>query len=132
MTAAREPAPLRIARATRRLVAMTRFYREALGFAVVDQFTGHAGYTGVIFALPGGIELEITQHERGRSAAPPDPDDLLVIYLPSSSRVALARARLEVLGHASVEPVNPWWRSRSVTFADPDGWRIVLCDGADR
>ncbi|WP_425293855.1 hypothetical protein [Microvirga pakistanensis] len=25
------------------------------------------------------------------------------------------------------EPENPYWLGQSVTFEDPDGWRVVLC-----
>jgi catechol 2,3-dioxygenase-like lactoylglutathione lyase family enzyme len=117
---------VRIARASRDLARTEMFYRKGLQFTLVDRFTGHAGYDGVILALPGDAHLEITQHARGR-VTPPDPDDLLVLYLSSSSALASLRARLERLGHARVPPVNPWWRDKSVTFEDPDGWRVVLC-----
>jgi catechol 2,3-dioxygenase-like lactoylglutathione lyase family enzyme len=127
MTSVRKPARIRIARATRQLESMTRFYREGLGFALAEEFTGHAGYSGVILAMRDGVELELTTHERGRIVARPDGDDLLVLYLPSASHVDFIRGRLESLGHLSVEPLNPYWLDRSVTFEDPDGWRIVLC-----
>lgn len=127
----RAPARLRIARATRRLATMTRFY-EGAGFEIVDRFADHDGYSGVIFAIQEGVELELTRHDSGRVGAAPDGDDLLVIYLPSATAVALARNRLETLGHASVAPLNPYWRVRAVTFEDPDGWRVVFCDGANR
>ena len=35
-------------------------------------------------------------------------------------------ARLDALGYPSVEPENPYWDGRSITIADPDGWRVVL------
>jgi len=41
--------------------------------------------------------------------------------------LARLRHRLEQLGHAAVEPENPYWLDRSVKFEDPDGWRVVLC-----
>lgn len=132
MNVARRPARVRIARATQRLESMICFYRDGLGLKVVEQFEDHAGYTGVILAVSGGVELEITRHARGRIATPPDPDDLLVIYLPSRRHVARVRERLERAGHASVEPLNPYWSGRSVTFEDPDAWRVVLCSGGDR
>ena len=37
------------------------------------------------------------------------------------------RDRLERLGHAAVRPANPYWQGRALTFADPDGWHVVLC-----
>ena len=132
MNAAPGPARVRIARATRRLETMTRFYRDGLGLEALERFSDHAGYSGVILGLTGGVEIEITRHARGRTAMPPDPDDLLVIYLPTARHVTCARERLERAGHASVEPLNPYWLDRAFTFEDPDGWRIVLCADADR
>ena len=119
---------IRIARATRRLESMTRFYRDGLGFPIVDHFTGHAGYSGVILAMHDRVELELTSHARGRTGARPDPDDLLVIHLATAAEVERIHRRLESLGHSSVTPLNPWWLVRAVTFEDPDGWRVVLCD----
>src|SRR4051812_35552661 len=107
--AACEPAAVRVARATRNLPRMLAFYRDGLGFELVDGFEDHAGYTGVVLAMPGSAHLEITQHARGRSGSAPDPDDLLVIYLPSHAQVARVCKRLEHLGHACQRPVNPYW-----------------------
>lgn len=117
---------VRIARASRNLAAAEKFYRLGLEFPLVDRFEDHAGYRGVILAMPGNAHLEITEHVRGR-AAEPDADDLLVLYLPAAAPLARMRARLERLGHGVVQPVNPYWANRSLTFADPDGWRVVLC-----
>ena len=119
-------ARVRLARATRQLERTSAFYHDGLGFEIVDRFADHAGYSGVILALPGAAELEITQHARGRAPGAPDPDDLLVLYLPSSVHVARLRKRLERLGHHCVRPSNPYWLGKSVTFEDPDRWRIVL------
>lgn len=116
---------LRIARATTQLERVVAFYR-GLGFPLVERFEGHDGYAGVILAAPGGTQLEFTQHARGRRASLPDADDLLVIYLPSAE-VARLRRRLKSRGHACVAPVNPYWLDKSVTFEDPDRWRVVLC-----
>jgi catechol 2,3-dioxygenase-like lactoylglutathione lyase family enzyme len=126
----RKAGRVRIARSTRRFEQMTRFYRDGLGLALVDHFENHAGYAGTILALPGGAELEITRHARGRAAVAPDPDDLLVLYLPTAVHVVRWRQRLERHGYVAVQPVNPYWLGKAVTFADPDGWRVVLCDEA--
>lgn len=125
-------ARVRIARATARLDAMTAFYRDGLGFEVSDAFGDHDGYSGVILAIHDGVELELTSHDRGRVGEWPDPDDLLVLYLPSQRHVDSIAARLERSGCARVEPLNPYWRGRAVTFADPDGWRVVICADANR
>jgi catechol 2,3-dioxygenase-like lactoylglutathione lyase family enzyme len=122
-------ARLRIARASRDLAAAERFYRLGLQFPLVDRFESHAGYDGVILAMPGSAHLEITRHERGRVTAA-DPDDLLVLYLPERAQLDVFRDRLERLGHAAVRPANPYWKGRALTFADPDGWHVVLCPAA--
>lgn len=132
MNATRMAVQLRIARATRRLAEMTRFYRDGLALEITDQFEDHDGYSGVVFALGVGVELELTRHTSGRIGAAPDGDDLLVLYLPSAAAIALARNRLESSGYASVAPLNPYWRGWAATFEDPDGWRVVLCDATDR
>jgi len=128
MTETRAPARLRVARATRQLERVVEFYRDGLGFAIVDRFENHAGYSGVILALPGGAQLEITQHARGRAQAAPDTDDLLVLYLPSRAHLGRLSRRLERLGHVCVQPANPYWLDKGLTFEDPDRWRVVLCD----
>jgi hypothetical protein len=37
--------------------------------------------------------------------------------------------RLHDQGHAPVEPENPYWEDKSLTFEDPDGWRVVIYRG---
>jgi hypothetical protein len=37
---------------------------------------------------------------------------------------------MERLGHKEVEPENPYWRGRALTYEDPDGWRVVVCSTA--
>jgi catechol 2,3-dioxygenase-like lactoylglutathione lyase family enzyme len=121
---------VRIARATHQLEQVVAFYLDGLGLGVVERFEGHAGYAGVILKLPGGAQLEFTQHESELRTSMPDADDLLVLYLPSSAAVEKLRKRIERLGHVCVRPGNPYWVGKSVTFEDPDGWRVVLCNSA--
>ena len=128
--ATREHARVRVARATRRLDAVVAFYRDGLGLPVIESFHNHAGYSGVILGMPGGAHLEFTQHDTAKRSAPPDADDLLVFYFPTLAKVARLRRRLEYLGYRCVQPVNPYWLERSVSFEDPDLWRVVLCAAA--
>ena len=44
---------VRIARPTDRLAEVVRFYRDALGLEQIASFEDHAGYDGVMLALPG-------------------------------------------------------------------------------
>jgi catechol 2,3-dioxygenase-like lactoylglutathione lyase family enzyme len=122
-------AQVRIARPTDRLEAVVAFYRDALGLPELTRFTNHDGYDGVMLGLPGKTcHLEFTQHAHGSPCPAPSADNLLVLYIPDTTQLARLRARLEQHGHAPVEPENPYWLHNSVTFEDPDGWRVVLCN----
>ena len=121
-------AQVRIARPTDQLEKVVAFYREGLGLRELFRFSEHDGYDGVMLGLPGATyHLEFTQHAAGSPCPAPSADNLLVLYIPDAGELAALRARLEQLGHQPVEPENPYWLDKSVTFEDPDGWRVVLC-----
>ena len=50
----------RVAHPVRDLARSQAFYRDLLGLRSRGGFTGHDGYDGAFFALPGGGELELT------------------------------------------------------------------------
>jgi catechol 2,3-dioxygenase-like lactoylglutathione lyase family enzyme len=103
------------------------FYTDGLGLQELGRFEGHAGYDGVLVGLPGSdYHLEFTRHADGSPGPAPSTDNLLVLYLESKREAELVAARLDALGYPAVEPENPYWDGRSVTVADPDGWRVVL------
>lgn len=114
---------VRIARQTGQLEAVVRFYRDGLGLPVIDGFTDHDGYTGVMVGLPGTrTHLEFTETRHGPPPAP-HAESLLVLYVggwPEVDRL-LARA-----GAAPVDSANPYWDRVGVTIVDPDGFRVVL------
>jgi catechol 2,3-dioxygenase-like lactoylglutathione lyase family enzyme len=121
-------AQVRIARPTDRLEKVVAFYREGLGLRELFRFADHDAYDGVMLGLPGATyHLEFTQHAMGSPCPAPSADNLLVLYIPDAAEWAALRARLERLGHQPVDPENPYWLDKSVTFEDPDGWRVVLC-----
>jgi catechol 2,3-dioxygenase-like lactoylglutathione lyase family enzyme len=120
-------AHLRVARPTDDLDAVTRFYKDGLGFAVVGEFEDHDGFDGVMLGHAGsGYHLEFTRrsgHEAGRA---PTDDNLLVFYVPDRGEWEQAVRRMEAHGYNTVEPANPYWRTCGATFSDPDGYRVVL------
>lgn len=120
-------AHLRVARPTDDLDAVVRFYRDGMGFDVLYRFTGHDGFDGVMLGRAGtAYHLEFTRktgHPAGRA---PTDDNLLVFYLPAASEWGAAVARLEAAGFAPVPAFNPYWDVNGKTFADPDGYRVVL------
>jgi catechol 2,3-dioxygenase-like lactoylglutathione lyase family enzyme len=114
---------LRVARHTERLDELVAFYRDGLGLREIGRFRDHAGYDGVFLEVPGtGAHLELTAG--GAHGAPmPHPESLLVLYLGEEAAVRAVAARLAV---GPVAPANPYWAEHGLTFADPDGFRVVL------
>jgi catechol 2,3-dioxygenase-like lactoylglutathione lyase family enzyme len=122
---------VRIARPTDRLAEVVSFYRDALGLDEIASFEDHAGYEGVMLALPGRRDhLEFTHHESGSPCPAPTKDNLLVFYVEDEGAIRQMSARLERHGHEEVAPENPYWAEGGLTFEDPDGWRVVLMHAA--
>jgi GNAT superfamily N-acetyltransferase/catechol 2,3-dioxygenase-like lactoylglutathione lyase family enzyme len=114
---------LRVARHTERLEELVRFYRDGLGLVEVGGFRNHDGYDGAFLAVPGtGTHLEFTAGG-GHRAPAPNPESLLVLYLGDRQAVQRVAARLR---SNPVVPTNPYWAEHATTFADPDGFHVVL------
>jgi GNAT superfamily N-acetyltransferase/catechol 2,3-dioxygenase-like lactoylglutathione lyase family enzyme len=114
---------LRVARHTERLDELVGFYRDRLGLVEVGGFRNHGGYDGVFLAIPGtGAHLELTTGA-GHQAPVPHPESMLVFYLGDEQAVRTVAARL---GSDPVVPANPYWAEHASTFADPDGFHVVL------
>jgi catechol 2,3-dioxygenase-like lactoylglutathione lyase family enzyme len=118
----------RFARPSADLEACTRFYRDAVGLAVLAEFHGHAGYDGVVFGLPdSSAHLELTRQVDDHHLPEPSPENQLVFYLPDADAVVGVVSRLAALGHAPVEPANSYWSDRgAVAFEDPDRWVVIF------
>jgi catechol 2,3-dioxygenase-like lactoylglutathione lyase family enzyme len=130
--AARIAAQVRIARPTDQLDAIVAFYRDALGLRELGRFAGHAGYDGVLIGLPGReYHLEFTTHAAGSPGRAPSDDNLLVLYVGDDAGRDVVAAGLRAAGHEPVAAANPYWEAAgALTFADPDGWRVVLVPSA--
>jgi catechol 2,3-dioxygenase-like lactoylglutathione lyase family enzyme len=125
---------IRIARPTSRLEDVVEFYRDGLGLQVIDSFHDHEGFTGVMIGLPGSaLHLEFTTRESDLTepaGLAPTKDNLLAFYVASPAEFASITQWLQSSGHAPVPPVNPYWLDvGSLTFEDPDGWRVVVVPG---
>jgi catechol 2,3-dioxygenase-like lactoylglutathione lyase family enzyme len=114
---------VRFARHTDALDACVAFWRDQLGLPELTRFSDHAGYTGVVLDLPGtGAHLELTTGG-GHPASVPDPELLVVLYLGDWDAVRTRAATIEA---PPVPAANPYWDDWGLTFADPDGFRVVL------
>jgi len=118
---------LRVARPTDDLAAVTHFYREGLGLTVLGSFADHAGFDGIMLGLPDGpYHLEFTQQHDHVAGRAPTADNLLVFYLPDQATWQQVVDRMRAAGYTPVLSANPYWDVHGLTFADPDGYRVVL------
>lgn len=125
------PHHLRIARPSDDLAAVTRFYRDGLGFEVLASFEDHEGFDGVMVGHAGaGYHLEFTRHRGHAAGGAPSGEHLLVLYLPDEREWRSFVERLEGIGARRVPAYNPYWDRRGATFEDPDGYRVVLQQAA--
>jgi len=120
---------LRIARPSRNLDAAAGFYTRAFALEVLETFTDHAGFDGVILGRAGWpYHLELT-HQSAHSITPrPTPEDLLVLYFPDHAEWLEAVRRVRDTGARPVPSRNPYWDRYGLTFEDPDGYRIVIAN----
>ena len=124
-------AHLRIARPTDDLGPVVAFYRDALGFEELASFEDHEGFDGVMLGHRGqGFHLELTRERGHRVGRAPNPEHLLIFYLPEEAAWQATVDRLRKHGHPPVEPNNPYWKRNALTFEDPDGYRVVLANYA--
>jgi uncharacterized glyoxalase superfamily protein PhnB len=80
-----------------------------------------------MLALPGRRDhLEFTHYTSGSPCPAPTKDNLLVFYVEDEGAIREMAKRLQRHGHEPVEPKNPYWAEKGLTFQDPDGWRVVL------
>ncbi|OBZ95963.1 hypothetical protein ADU59_06110 [Pararhizobium polonicum] len=122
------PVQVRIARPTDKFNDVIAFYRDGLGLPELARFEAHNNYDGVMLGLPGkAVHLEFTHHGAGSPCPAPSLDNLIVLYVTDIAAYDRLNARMQRMGHAPVEPENPYWLGRSFTYADPDGWRVVVC-----
>lgn len=102
-------------------------YCQGLGLRVIGSFAGHEGFDGVILGVPGaGYHFEFTRSREHPVAPSPTVEDLVVLYVPSVARWQGACASMLAAGFRAVPAANPYWEARGRTFADADGYRVVL------
>lgn len=120
-------AHVRVARGTDDLAAVVAFYRDGLGLDMLYEFRDHDGFSGVMLGSRGGAyHLEFTSKSGHSAGRAPSQDNLLVFYLPDETAWRAAVARMEAAGFPAVPAFNSYWDRRGRTFADADGYRVVL------
>lgn len=119
---------LRLARPVTDLARAEAQYVDGLGMRVVGRFEDDDGFDGVMLAFDDAHwHLEFTVC-RGHPVAPaPTAEDLLVLYLPDEAEWSRGCETLAGAGFVRVASHNPWWDRHGRSFADADGYRVVLC-----
>jgi catechol 2,3-dioxygenase-like lactoylglutathione lyase family enzyme len=121
------PPHLRIARPVSDLETSTRMYQQGLSLEVLGRFSDHDGFDGVMLGdRAAGYHVELTVCRLHPVTPTPTPEDLLVFYVADSSKWSTTCAAMLRAGFVDVEPLNPWWKQRGRTFADHDGYRVVI------
>lgn len=127
------PLHLRIARPVSNLDRFVALYRHGLGLEEIGRFEDHEGFDGVMLGKPGlDYHLEFTYCRHHPVNPAPTPEDLLVLYLPEIDEWRETCLRMLAAGFIEVASFNPYWQYHGRTFADPDGYRIVLQQAAWR
>ncbi len=117
----------RSARPSDRLGDLRRFYVDGLGCALLSAWVDHEGYDGLVVGDPAGRWQAEFIREHARPAVPvPSPEHLLVFYVADRARLADKARAMDAAGWARAEPANPYWQRCGVTYADPDGYHVVI------
>lgn len=119
---------LRVARPTDNLNEVVKFYTDGLGLEILYRFENHeGGFDGVMIGIPGApYHFEFT-HQRGHCVGrAPTSDNLIVFYLPNHQEWQQLVEQMKANGYEPVPSYNPYWDEKGVTFADPDGYCVVL------
>lgn len=91
---------------------------------IMNDFWG--GVTVGRESLPWHIEFT-TCHTHLLKPSPTE-DDLLVLYYPDNAEWEQVCARMVGADFVVVPSLNPYRDANGCTFADPDGYRVVICN----
>ncbi|HKX94450.1 MAG TPA: VOC family protein [Methylibium sp.] len=118
---------LRSARPTNDLAALRRFYVDALGCRAVAEWVDHQGFDGLVIDDGSGAWQVEFVVDRARPAPPvPSHEHLLVFYVADRAALAARTAAMDAASGRRVAPNNPYWARCGVTYADPDGYCVVI------
>lgn len=104
-------------------------YANGLGLAVLESFVDHDGFDGIILGHRGQLyHLEFTRQRGYHAGSAPSTEHLLVFYVPDVEEWVTNCARMTAAGFRAVKSSNPYWDVIGATFADIEGYRVVLAN----
>ncbi|MFT4753164.1 MAG: hypothetical protein ACI9GM_001043 [Salibacteraceae bacterium] len=116
----------RVARHTKNLLLLKKFYTEVIGLIVLGDFENHEGYDGLFLGEVGeNWHLEFT-FDGDLPNSQPDPDDLFVFYVNSDRELENIKEQAIKNCSPMVASKNPYWNRNGITLIDPDGFRVVI------
>jgi hypothetical protein len=116
----------RLARHTTDLQRIIDFYMLIPHMEILGEFKDHNGYDGMFIGIrQADWHLEFTSSKES-PVHQPDEDDLLVFFPDSMETYDLLRTRFDKLNIPALNPKNPYWELNGSTYADPDGFRVVI------
>jgi len=122
---------LRIARPVPDLARTVALYTQGLGLKEIGRFEDHEGFDGVMLGREGmDYHFEFTFCRTHPVKPAPTAEDLVVFYLPDAHEWSAACSRMLAAGFTQVPAFNPYWDQHGRTFADADGYRVVLQQAA--
>lgn len=118
---------LRLARPVTLLSRAVNMYCEGLGLRVLGSFEDHNGFDGVMLGHEGAdYHFEFTVCHQHPVEPTQTADDLVVLYFPDANEWAMRVESMHAAGFVEVKSFNPYWDKLGRTFADTDGYRVVL------
>src|ERR1700735_2395698 len=90
---------LRVARPSDDLERLLRFYMLGLGLTLLDRFTDHEGFDGIMLGQAGApYHFEFTHAHAHAAGRAPTPDNLLTFYIPDVEQWTAAVQRMRDAG----------------------------------
>jgi catechol 2,3-dioxygenase-like lactoylglutathione lyase family enzyme len=117
----------RSARPANDLAALERFYVYALGCTRLGAFVDREGFDGLIVGAPDGAwQVEFVREHGVTAPRAPTAEHLLVFYVADRAALMARCAAMDAASCPRVEPHNPYWSRHGVTYADPEGYAVVV------
>ena len=102
-------------------------YSNGLGLQKLGAFNDHAGFDGIMLGRADlGWHLEFTHCQDHPVKPLPTEEDLLVLYFSDEQAWRNTGEKMLAAGFIEVRSFNPYWAINGKTFADHDGYRVVL------
>lgn len=102
-------------------------YMDGLGFSLLGSFDNHNGFDGSIIGhQKHNYHLEFTHHRGTSVSTAPTQDNLLVFYFSDPYVWSACCKKMHAADFKLVKSYNDYWDQLGKTFADIDGYRVVL------